>query len=44
MQLETLEGKEQLKGEIKKVINNTLVEKTGFAGVEDVYFTSFVVQ
>ena len=33
-----------LVGEIKKVINNTLVEKTGFAGVEDVYFTSIVVQ
>ncbi|WP_017672134.1 flagellar basal body-associated FliL family protein [Blastomonas sp. AAP53] len=43
-QLESLEGKEVLKGEIKKVINDTLVEKTGFAGVEDVYFTSFVVQ
>lgn len=44
MQLESLEGKEQLKGQIKKVINETLTEKTGFGGVEDVYFTSIVVQ
>lgn len=44
IQLETIEGKEQLKGQLKKVINDVLVDKTGFAGVEDVYFTSFVVQ
>ncbi len=44
MQLESMEGKNQLKGQIKKVINDTLTEKTGFGGVEDVYFTSIVVQ
>ena len=44
MQLESLEGKEQLKGQIKKVVNETLTEKTGFGGIEDVYFTSIVVQ
>jgi flagellar FliL protein len=42
--LESMEGKEQLKGQIKKVINATLTEKTGFGGIEDVYFTSLVVQ
>lgn len=44
MSLESMQGKEQLKGEIKKVINETLTEKTGFGGVEDIYFTSLVVQ
>lgn len=44
MQLESLEGKEQLKGKIRDVINDTLTEKTGFGGIEDVYFTSIVVQ
>ncbi len=44
MQLESLEGKEQLKGKIKDVVNATLTEKTGFGGIEDVYFTSIVVQ
>lgn len=44
MALETMEGKERLKTEIRDVINKTLTEKTGFGGIEDVYFTSFVVQ
>lgn len=44
MQLESLEGKEALKGKIKDVVNATLTEKTGFGGIEDVYFTSIVVQ
>lgn len=44
MALETLEGKEKLKVQIRDVINSTLTEKTGFGGIEDVYFTSLVVQ
>lgn len=44
MALESLEGKERLKQQIRDVINKTLTEKTGFGGIEDVYFTSLVVQ
>jgi flagellar FliL protein len=44
MALESLEGKEKLKQQIKDVINDTLTEKTGFGGIEDVYFTSLVIQ
>lgn len=43
-ELETTPGKEKLKIALKNVINRTLEEKTGFGGIDDVYFTSFVVQ
>ncbi|WOE74771.1 flagellar basal body-associated FliL family protein [Alterisphingorhabdus coralli] len=42
--LETLDGKKAMAGELKEVINETLREKTGFGGVDQVYFTKFVVQ
>ncbi|MEM1132566.1 MAG: flagellar basal body-associated FliL family protein [Pseudomonadota bacterium] len=42
--LETLEGKEKLADQLKEEINDTLKEKTGFGGVDEVYFTKFVVQ
>ncbi|WP_373489051.1 flagellar basal body-associated protein FliL [Blastomonas sp.] len=44
MSLESMEGKQRLKQQIKDVINKTLSEKAGFGGVDDVYFTSLVVQ
>lgn len=42
--LETQPGKEALALELKEVINETLRSKTGFGGVDEVYFTKFVVQ
>lgn len=43
-ELETSEGKVQLKTKLRMVINKTLKEKSGFGGIEDVYFTNLVVQ
>ncbi|OAO01825.1 hypothetical protein A8B75_13810 [Sphingomonadales bacterium EhC05] len=43
-ELDAPEGKIKLKKKLRDVINQTLQEKTGFGGVEDVYFTSLVVQ
>ncbi len=40
----TLEGKEALREEALSVIQEILQEETGDAGVEAVYFTSFVMQ
>lgn len=40
----TPEGKQQLRKSLKDTINHVLEEKQGFGGVEDVYFTSFVIQ
>ncbi len=42
--LSTLQGKEILQGLLTSAINEVLEEKTGFGGVNNVYFTSFVVQ
>ncbi|WP_422343567.1 flagellar basal body-associated FliL family protein [Parasphingorhabdus sp.] len=42
--LNTQNGKKQLQGILTKVINKVLKEKTGFGGVNNIYFTSFVVQ
>ncbi|MEW4466474.1 flagellar basal body-associated FliL family protein [Parasphingorhabdus sp. JC815] len=42
--LDTSEGKVRLKKELRDVINATLKEKAGFGGIEDVYFTSMVIQ
>lgn len=42
--LESMQGKERLKNQLKDVINNVLESKTGFGGIEDVYFTNLVVQ
>lgn len=40
----TNEGKRQLQARLVKAINTVLVQKEGFGGVGNVYFTSFVVQ
>ena len=38
------QGKKQLQKALKDSINRVLQEKEGFGGVDDVYFTSFVIQ
>lgn len=40
----TPEGKKQLQRALKDTINRVLTEKEGFGGIDDVYFTSFVIQ
>ena len=40
----TPEGKKELQGKLKDAINQALEKKTGFGGVDDVYFTSFIIQ
>jgi len=42
--LSTQEGKKVLQGLLATSINDVLKEKSGFGGVDNVYFTSFVVQ
>jgi flagellar FliL protein len=42
--LATPEGKRQLQGRIKSAINDVLKQKTGYGGVDNVYFTNFVIQ
>jgi flagellar FliL protein len=42
--LSTPQGKEALQARLVKVINDTLKAKTGFGGVDNVYFTNFVIQ
>ncbi|MEP2101888.1 MAG: flagellar basal body-associated FliL family protein [Parasphingorhabdus sp.] len=44
IELETPVGKVKLKAKLRDVINTTLKEKAGFGGIEDVYFTSLVIQ
>ena len=44
MVLSTPQGKEALQKELKDAINKILLEKTGFGGVDNVYFTNFVIQ
>lgn len=43
-QLGTPQGKDKLRKEVLKEIQDILVNETGKEGVEDVYFTSFVMQ
>ena len=43
-ELDSSAGKLTLKKQLREVINATLKEKTGFGGIEDVYFTSIVIQ
>ena len=38
------EGKQKLADSLKEGINNTLIKVEGFGGVENVHFTSFVLQ
>lgn len=40
----TPQGKVALKARLTKAINDVLVEKEGFGGIDDVYFTGFVMQ
>ena len=42
--LEQPQGKKKLKEQLRVVINETLQEKSGFGGIEDVYFTNLVIQ
>jgi flagellar FliL protein len=42
--LSTPQGKEQLKDQLRKAINDVLERKEGFGGIDDVYFTSLVIQ
>ncbi len=42
--LATPDGKQQLQGKIKAVINDVLKQKTGYGGIDNVYFTNFVIQ
>ena len=42
--LSTPEGKRALQGKIKAVINDILKQKSGYGGVDNVYFTNFVIQ
>jgi len=42
--ISTPAGKAQLLKALKVAINKVLVEKEGFGGISDVYFTSFVIQ
>jgi flagellar FliL protein len=42
--LATPQGKEQLKDALRKSINDVLKKKEGFGGIDDVYFTSLVIQ
>lgn len=42
--LATPQGKQGLQGKIKTIINDVLKQKTGYGGVDNVYFTNFVIQ
>jgi len=42
--LQTPRGKEQLQAKLLRIVNDTLKAKTGFGGVDNVYFTNFVIQ
>lgn len=42
--LSSPQGKEALKTRLRAAINDVLKKKEGFGGIDDVYFTSFVVQ
>ena len=44
MELSTPKGKEALQSRLTKIINTILKEKTGYSGVDNVYFTNFVIQ
>lgn len=42
--LATPQGKERLQAKLAKIINGVLKDKTGYGGVDNVYFTNFVIQ
>jgi flagellar FliL protein len=43
-ELITPKGKEALQKRLTTIINRILKEKTGYSGVDNVYFTNFVIQ
>lgn len=43
-EMASVQGKEALQRQLRGAINKTLEAKTGFGGVSQVYFTSFVIQ
>lgn len=44
MQLATPAGKEALQSKLRDTVNSVLKQKTGYGGVDNVYFTNFVIQ
>ncbi|SEQ58354.1 flagellar basal body-associated FliL family protein [Sphingobium sp. YR768] len=42
--LDTPQGKQMLQKKIRDIVNAVLKEKTGYGGVDNVYFTNFVIQ
>jgi flagellar protein FliL len=38
------DGKTKLRAELRKAVNDVLKQKEGFGGIDDVYFTSFIMQ
>ncbi|OYW84845.1 MAG: hypothetical protein B7Z20_10130 [Sphingobium sp. 32-64-5] len=42
--ISTPQGKQALQGKLNALINKILREKTGYSGVDNVYFTNFVIQ
>jgi len=42
--LVTPKGKQTLQVKIKTIINDVLKQKTGYGGIDNVYFTNFVIQ
>jgi flagellar FliL protein len=42
--LNTPQGKAELRKQLKAAINRVLQRREGFGGVDDVYFTSFIIQ
>ena len=43
-ELATPQGKEALQKELTAAINKVLLQKAGFGGVDNIYFTNFVIQ
>lgn len=42
--ISTPQGKKELQNKLKKAINDVLIAKEGFGGIDDVYFTNFIIQ
>ena len=42
--MSTPEGKQRLKKDLTRALNKVLEQKEGFGGLDDVYFTSFIIQ
>ncbi|MET0249551.1 MAG: flagellar basal body-associated FliL family protein [Sphingobium sp.] len=42
--LDTPQGKQELQKKIRVIINDVLKQKTGYGGIDNVYFTNFVIQ